>query len=826
MDWCLLICGLMIGSVNAQVDVTPPVLVSLDFAPATVDTTSSSATVTVNARVTDDLSGGGPGCATFLSPSRAKSAQACFQKISGTLTDGIWRATMTIPAFTEPGTWTLTHWALYDSVGNQRPLGASELQAAGFPTRLKVGPPPTVTVTPGLLDFGTLAIGAPAVRNTITITSTGVASVSIYSVQLAGSSDFRITRAPASFALGGSSTTVEVGFSPSSGGPSSADLTINDDATGTPHVVRITGTGAAPAVGLSPATVSFGDQILSTSSGLFGATLTNSGSAILNVTNVTLAGAHPGDFAFNGGGLPISLAPGGSRNISLTFTPQTIGGRSATLLFTSNASGSPHTLPLTGNGVKTVTSTNLTAPTQNVIFGQPVLLTASVSPATAAGSINFVDGSTPLGSVALSGGSAQLSVASLAEGPHSITAVYSGSNLHAASSSAVVAVVIDPATAPTAVTLSSSANPATFGQGITITATVTSTSGIASGLVTFRDAGSVIGTGVLNAAGAASLTVAGFTAGTHPITAVYPGDITHAGSNSGVLSQIVNKADQNIVLTPVGVKTFGNVPFLLSATSSSGLPVMFTVAGNCTVLGNLMTITGAGQCGVTAAQPGDTNYNPALPVSAQVTILKAMATLTLGNLAQVFDGTPKPVAVTSVPAGLTGVSVTYEGALAPPIGPGTFNVIATLTNANYQAAAVSGMLVVSGTTPAGNGSTVTTTVGSTTITNNLGRVTSPGTLTVTPIPPAAAAGTPGAFLITGAGYEAAFQITTTATYNGVVISCFVVNEVTSPAVFGSLRILHRELRGGTFELVDSTILSGPMAPDFAVKTICARTSSL
>ena len=58
--------------------------------------------------------------------------------------------------------------------------------------------------------------------------------------------------------------------------------------------------------------------------------------------------------------------------------------------------------------------------------GQTVQFTAAVSPATATGSVQFRDGSSALATVALSNGSAVLSISSLAVGVHSISAVYSG----------------------------------------------------------------------------------------------------------------------------------------------------------------------------------------------------------------------------------------------------------------------------------------------------------------------------------------------------------------------------------------------------------------
>jgi MBG domain/Putative Ig domain/Bacterial Ig domain len=52
---------------------------------------------------------------------------------------------------------------------------------------------------------------------------------------------------------------------------------------------------------------------------------------------------------------------------------------------------------------------------------------------------------------------------------------------------------------------------------------------------------------------------------------------------------------------------------------------------------------------------------------------------------QFFDGTPKTVTVTTVPAGLSGVTVTYNGSLDPPTALGEYTVIATLDNPDYAA---------------------------------------------------------------------------------------------------------------------------------------------
>lgn len=77
---------------------------------------------------------------------------------------------------------------------------------------------------------------------------------------------------------------------------------------------------------------------------------------------------------------------------------------------------------------------------------------------------------------------------------------------------------------------------------------------------------------------------------------------------------------------------------------------------------------------------------------ANVTVTPAPATVTFGNLAQTYDGNPKPVTVTTNPAGLA-VAVTYNGSSSAPTGAGTYAVEANITDPNYQGSA-SGTLVI------------------------------------------------------------------------------------------------------------------------------------
>jgi hypothetical protein len=90
---------------------------------------------------------------------------------------------------------------------------------------------------------------------------------------------------------------------------------------------------------------------------------------------------------------------------------------------------------------------------------------------------------------------------------------------------------------PATVTLVSDVNPSTIGQTVTFTATLP---GDATGTVQFQDNGANLGSPVSVSAGSAQLMTSTLTLGTHPITALYSGDLTYAGATSEAVSQVVS----------------------------------------------------------------------------------------------------------------------------------------------------------------------------------------------------------------------------------------------------------------------------------------------
>jgi hypothetical protein len=105
----------------------------------------------------------------------------------------------------------------------------------------------------------------------------------------------------------------------------------------------------APAVSLSPTSLTFSSQTVNTTSAAQSVTLTNSGNAALTISSIGISGANAGDFSQTNT-CGSSLAAGASCTISVTFKPTATGTRTAAVSIADNATGSPHTVSLTGTG--------------------------------------------------------------------------------------------------------------------------------------------------------------------------------------------------------------------------------------------------------------------------------------------------------------------------------------------------------------------------------------------------------------------------------------------------------------------------------------------
>ena len=228
--------------------------------------------------------------------------------------------------------------------------------ASGSPQSLNLvgtGTAPVVGLSATTLTFGSQAVGASSPAQTVTLSNTGSAGLSIAGLAVTGTNagDFAQTNTCGSSVAAGGNCTIGVTFTPAATGSRTASLSISDNASGSPQMVALSGTGTATTgVSLSATTLSFGTQPVATTSAAQTITLNNGGSATLSISGLTITGANSGDFVEVADTCGSVLVGGGNCTIGVAFTPSATGQRTATLSITDNASGSPQTATLTGTG--------------------------------------------------------------------------------------------------------------------------------------------------------------------------------------------------------------------------------------------------------------------------------------------------------------------------------------------------------------------------------------------------------------------------------------------------------------------------------------------
>ena len=212
--------------------------------------------------------------------------------------------------------------------------------------------PPPILVSPSSLSFGNQLIGTTSATQPINITNNGIAATTI---TVAAGGDFTQTNncpvSPATLAVA-SKCTLNVSFKPSATGIRNGAITVTHQLVGSPETVALSGTGVAPAVTLSGASISFGNQLVGSSSAVQTVSVSNSGTAPLTISSIALTGVNSGDFSETNTcpASPATLAVSANCSVSLNFRPTATGARTASVSITDNAAGSPQSVSLTGTG--------------------------------------------------------------------------------------------------------------------------------------------------------------------------------------------------------------------------------------------------------------------------------------------------------------------------------------------------------------------------------------------------------------------------------------------------------------------------------------------
>ncbi|HEV2381873.1 MAG TPA: choice-of-anchor D domain-containing protein [Terriglobia bacterium] len=253
-------------------------------------------------------------------------------------------------------------------------------------------------LSPGLLYFGSQAVGSVSPAQTITLSNTGTLALTISSVKVSGADggDFSETNTCGISVAAGANCTISVTFKPIQVGNRSATLTISDNASpSSTQTVSLTGNGVAAIASLSPTSLSFASQAVGTTSSAQTVTLSNTGTLALSISSVGIGG----DFAETNT-CGSSVAANASCTITVTFTPSAPGSRTGTLTVTDNSNGvanNTQTVALTGTGLgatATLSSTSLAFGAENVGASSPA---SSVTLANSTGNTSLTISSITIG---------------------------------------------------------------------------------------------------------------------------------------------------------------------------------------------------------------------------------------------------------------------------------------------------------------------------------------------------------------------------------------------------------------------------------------------
>jgi sugar lactone lactonase YvrE len=466
-----------------------------------------------------------------------------------------------------------------------------------------------------------------------------------------------------------------------------ATATVTDPATLPPTVISDTAT-SNPIYVIEPSTLKLTSSVnpsLINQSTTFTLTITTTGTIppagtvdfynganLIGTATVVSTSATTGTATINdsfpaAGTYPISASYYSTSNTADgTATLSQVVGNAASVSLTSSIN--PSTVGQSTNLIATITS--------NPIFG------------AVTGTVQFFDGATSLGTVAVSGSTATLPVSFATAGNHTLTAVYTSTNpdLTNATSGPYIQHVLNLAS----LILTSSVNPSTPGQSTTLTATLSTLTTTPGGTIKFYDGTTLIGTVTLPTN---SVSVSFTTPGNHILTAVYSGDATTETITSPPLTQVVlyvTTATLTSSVNPVNV----NANTTLSATvhSTTGTPtgtVTFKsngiTIGTGTLSGGVATLVTSfnlpGTYTLVATYGGDANNQPATTNTVVETVINVVSLGLTSSVNPVFLDNPTVLTATlTTAAGTTPTGTVNFLDGTTPIGSGTIvNGMASIT---------------------------------------------------------------------------------------------------------------------------------------------------
>lgn len=358
--------------------------------------------------------------------------------------------------------------------------------------------------------------------------------------------------------------------------------TLSTDFDGNPRVQNATALGCTVDMGAYefPGALGVCGTSETLTSSLNPATLGQSVTLTAQLTAAT--GITTGTVQFLDGSNILSTQPvSGTGSSSFSTSSLAVGSHTITANYQPTGAFSATSAALTQviTGLSTaaaVTSSLNPAPySQSVTFTATVTNTSSTSGAPT-GTVTFTDGAMALGTQPLTASSTTAAAASfstngLSVGTHPITATYNPNSPYAGGSATLSQVITGTATTAT---LTSSLNPAPYGQPVTFTATIASASASPTGTVTFTDGTTITVTQPLTSSSGtsatASFTTSTLSVGSHTITATYSPTGGFTASTAALTETITGLSSSTNLTAAPNPAFFGQTVTLAAAVS--GIP--------------------------------------------------------------------------------------------------------------------------------------------------------------------------------------------------------------------------------------------------------------
>lgn len=230
---------------------------------------------------------------------------------------------------------------------------------------------PVVGLSPNALTFGAQAVGTTSGVQAVTLTNQGTTTLTISSIIASG--DFAQTNTCTGTLAAGKNCTINISFSPTSGGARGGAVTINS-AGNSPQNVSLLGTGSSGSASLSASTLTFANQNLWTKSAAQTVTLTNTGSTALQIISVVASGDYT---QTNNCGT--SVAASAKCTITVNFFPGATGTRTGNITVSDTDASNLQTVSLTGSGQVPTSQVTVTPGFASATSSQTVQFQASLN---------------------------------------------------------------------------------------------------------------------------------------------------------------------------------------------------------------------------------------------------------------------------------------------------------------------------------------------------------------------------------------------------------------------------------------------------------------